>query len=291
MIATQLERDTYCLRRAGFLTVPNFVPNDVMDRIERAAYDWEDEIERFKAAGAHVPLKHFRPLTTTRCLHAISTDIQNIAMAPRIQEIAAGYLPKPVLRDCVVQSNMPDAHNAARGVNGPVSYHRDALWSGAPSPMYLHVFLLLTDFTPENGATLLVPGSHLVREPGYYFKRTDPRGRVDGIEYTVYEKSYFGSAVHLSAPRGSLIFMDGTSIHTQGANTTPHKRSMVNITFKDLAAPGWPELLNARQIASRYSRVPVRPDLLEQLEVDANRPDTYGPLGNPWPATAEATPA
>jgi ectoine hydroxylase-related dioxygenase (phytanoyl-CoA dioxygenase family) len=290
--ASQLERDIYCLRCAGFLILRNYVPRDVLDRIDHLSRDFEQEVQRFRAEGGKVPVKHFWPLTTTRCLYALSTDIQDLAMDPVIQAIVRGYLSKPVLRDCVVQSNMPDPRNAARGIAGAVSYHRDALWGAEdPRPMYLHVFLLLTDFTEENGATLIVPGSHSSREPGHYFKETDPRQKQSGIEYRVYEKSYFGSAVHLTAPRGSLIFMDGTTIHTQGNNTTAHKRTMVNITFKDAAAPAWPLLLNARAIAARHSRVPIRRDFLELLEEDPERPSDYGPLGNPWPSSGNQSAA
>ena len=202
-------------------------------------------------------------------------------MDSTVQAFAQGYLGKAILRDCLVQTNMPDPRNASRGIGGDVSFHRDTLWDGGPiRPAYLHLFLLLTDFTRENGATIVVPGTHRLREPGYYFKHSDPRTQQDGIDYRVYERRYFASSVQLEAPKGSLLILDPMTIHTQGINITEHPRSLLNMTFRASDVAGMPRLLNARAIAERYARVPVRADLLEILEADPTLPAHFGPLGN-----------
>jgi ectoine hydroxylase-related dioxygenase (phytanoyl-CoA dioxygenase family) len=287
-VATQFERDLYCLRCAGYCVIPRFLTGQLLTAIVDAAAGFEDEVARFAEQGGEVILRHGWPLRTTRCLYAVSSEVQNLVMSDTIQSLAKAYLEEPVLRDCLVQTNMPDSRNAERGADADVSYHRDTLWPELEiRPIYLHCFLLLTDFTVENGATIVVPGSHLIREPDYYFKHTDPRSRQQGIDYRVYERRYFPSSVQLIASRGSLVLLDPMTIHTQGTNTSPYPRSLLNMTFRAGDVNGRPPLLNSRLIAERFSRVPVRSDFLDLLESDSTLPAHFGPLGN---ACHQATP-
>jgi ectoine hydroxylase-related dioxygenase (phytanoyl-CoA dioxygenase family) len=277
-MTTQFERDLYCLRCAGYTIVRDFVPEREVDELARLAQAFELEVEDFVRRGGKTILRHLWPLRTTRALYAIHPMFQDLAMHPMIQAFARGYLEQPRLRDCLLQTNMPDARNGQRGAEGDVSYHRDSLWSSdSLTPMYLHCFVLLTDFNRDNGATIIVAGTHRQREPGYYFKHTDPRAPQPGIDYRVYERSYFSNSVQIEARRGALLLLDPMSIHTQGINTTDQPRVGLNITFRTASGQG---LLNARSLAQKHARVPVRADLLEILDADPALPDHFGPLGN-----------
>ena len=278
---TQFDRDMYCLRCAGFLVFRDFVPLQTLQRIKEAAEQFALEVSRYVNIKGIADRSYNWPLQYTRCLYAVNTEIQDIAMDPKILRIVHEYLCNPVLRDCLLQANMVEPLTVARGVSGEVSYHRDTLWPGTTiEPMYLHAFVLLDDFTALNGATVVVPGSHGEREPGYYFKDSDPRLPQGGIRYRVYERTYFGSAVTLSAPRGSVIFLDPMCIHTQGNNVTDSTRSLVNITFRAASTTGEPPMLNARSIAERHARVRMRSDFIGMLECDSRLPAYYGPLGS-----------
>jgi hypothetical protein len=280
MTVTQLDRDLYCLRCSGFLILRQFVSISIVERIRQTAERFQTEVDAYVAVKGVGDRSYNWPLRYTRCLYALSTDVQDIVMEPTVQDIVNGYLSRPVLRDCLMQTNMVEPRTAARGELGALSYHRDTLWpAGEIAPMYLHVFLLLDDFKSSNGATVVVPGTHLEREPGYYFKDTDIRERQAGIQYRVYERSYFGSAVTLEAPRGSLILLDPMCIHTQGNNVTHAQRALVNMTFRAGAVSGEPRLLNARAIAERHARVKMRSDFLALLESDNSLPAHFGPLG------------
>jgi ectoine hydroxylase-related dioxygenase (phytanoyl-CoA dioxygenase family) len=288
-VATQFERDLYSLQCAGFAVIPNCVPDLTIDTIARKGREFEDEVVRFVDSGGTAVLRHSWPLRTTRCMYAVATEVQDLVMDPSIQRYVQQYLSRFVLRDCLLQTNMPDSRNVERGTAADVSFHRDTLWPAeSVEPMYLHVFVLLDDLTRENGATIVVPGSHRMREPGYYFKTTDPRASQDGIDYRVYERRYFPSAVQLEAPRGSLILLDPMAIHTQGNNVTLERRTLLNMTFRAANVVGMPPLLNARVIAERFARVPVRPDVFDLLESDPSLPAHFGPLGNPWPIPQSA---
>lgn len=281
-MATQFERDLYCLACAGYAVIPGFVENSWVDRLLVAAQEFEQEVVEFVASGGTAILRHSWPLKTTRCLYAVSAEFQDLIMDETVQAFAHKYLDKPVLRDCLLQTNAPDPRNAKRGIQADVSFHRDTLWTAEViQPQYLHIFVLLSDCTRENGATIVVPGTHRLREPGYYFKHTDPRSQQEGIDYRVYERRYFPSSIQLEAPKGSLMLLDPMTIHTQGNNVTDQPRSLVNMTFRAHDVAGTPPLLNARAIAERHARVSVRPDLLEILEANPDLPAHFGPLGNP----------
>ena len=77
-------------------------------------------------------------------------------------------------------------------------------------PLVANVFFALDDFTPENGATMLVPGSHKSAE-------------------SIPEKPEF---IYLEMPAGSFAVWEGALWHAGGANTTKDKfRRTINLNF------------------------------------------------------------
>lgn len=278
-MATQQERDLYCLRTAGYVVLSDAVDPSIISTLLQTVRQFEDELDDFQRKGGHISLCHSWPLKTSRCIYAISRECQDIVMSEAVQSVVTSYLGECILRDCLVQTNMPDSRNATRGITGSLSFHRDTKWDAEViAPQYLHVFVFLTDSTRENGAPVVVPGTHLVREPGYYFKDSDPHLPQPGNDYRVYEQRYFPSAISLEARRGAIAFLDPMCIHSQGINVTNERRSILNMTFRARGVRGRPPLLNARRIAESCARVPVRPDLLSILEADEGLPAFFGPL-------------
>ncbi|MEU3752587.1 phytanoyl-CoA dioxygenase family protein [Streptomyces olivoreticuli] len=76
-----------------------------------------------------------------------------------------------------------------------------------PYPLVANSMWMLDDFTEDNGATRLVPGSHLLdRQPDY--------DRGEGNT----------ESVAVCAPAGSVMIFDGRLWHQTGANTTDRPR-------------------------------------------------------------------
>jgi hypothetical protein len=98
----------------------------------------------------------------------------------------------------------------------------------------------LTDFTPENGATRVVPGSH--------------RGEHQGFQYTEADSQPAAMA------RGSALFYTGAVYHGGGANHSDDVRIGINITYN----LGW-----LRQEENQYLSVP--PDVAATLPEDLLR--------------------
>jgi ectoine hydroxylase-related dioxygenase (phytanoyl-CoA dioxygenase family) len=107
----------------------------------------------------------------------------------------------------------------------------------------------LTDFTEQNGATRLLPGSHLL----------DDRNEVPEIE---------GESVPAEMEAGSVLFYTGSVHHGAGANATDAPRHGLNITY-DLS---W-----LRQEENQYLAVP--PEIARTLPEPLLRLIGYAPGG------------
>lgn len=104
----------------------------------------------------------------------------------------------------------PDAilSNLSANITGPggtgMVPHWDQDWAPKPwlYPLVAHVIWMLDDFTPDNGATLLAPGSHLT-------------GDVPGSD----------ALVPVVGRAGTALVMDGRLWHATGPNTSVNRRT------------------------------------------------------------------
>ena len=126
--------------------------------------------------------------------------------------------------------------------------HRDELaWDFFPFPLDYDVqcntMWAMTDFTVENGATRIVPGSHLI-EGKQTYEDDDPR------------------IIRAEMERGSMFFYSGKVYHGAAANRSDEVRQGINITY----CVGW-----VRQEENQYLSTPLEvartldPDLLKLM--------------------------
>ena len=275
---TQLDRDLYCLRQAGFAIVPDFFESAQLDRLQLLAEQFRQEILDYEAEGGKVIFKAGWPLQNVRCLYAVAPEFGELISNERMLQYPRNYLDNPTLADCTWLTNMPDERNQLRGREAGVNYHRDGMWpEGEIKPTYLHCFVLLTDMTKDNGGTVVVPGTHREREPGYYFKDNDPGQKVEGNYYPVYPRSYFPASIQVEARRGSLVLIDPMTVHSQGVNTTPNPRTVISCGF---VAAGGQGFINSAGVG-RHARYPIPPAVSALLHQNEELPSSYGPLGGP----------
>ena len=105
----------------------------------------------------------------------------------------------------------------------------------------INIIWLLTDFTTDNGATLIAPGSHLADEPLRHFI-SPPQ------------------CCSLVAPAGTAVFLDGRTWHGTGANRTEKDRTAI---FSYYCRPFMRQQEN-------YART-VSPELLEDMDEELKR--------------------
>jgi ectoine hydroxylase-related dioxygenase (phytanoyl-CoA dioxygenase family) len=103
--------------------------------------------------------------------------------------------------------------------------HRDeAVWSDVPKPapeLQLATVIAFVDFTRDNGATRIVPGSHRWPDRELLPAEQITAGRVPTPEEIAYAEM----------PAGSAVVYTGGTIHAGGANVTDIPRRGVHLSY------------------------------------------------------------
>lgn len=123
-------------------------------------------------------------------------------------------------------------------------WHRDdgAIQIPLPRPSFgVSAFWAIDAMSDANGATELVPGSHLWREDLLDRSNERPACNVDD------DPSPRTDAIKATMPAGSLMLTKGSLLHRGGANRSTSNRLIVTPQY----CPGW-----ARQIETMMASVP-----------------------------------
>lgn len=100
--------------------------------------------------------------------------------------------------------------------------HRDIRGFSSDVPLMLNMLVMLDDFTSENGATLLLPGSHVISE-------------VPSDEH------FNNNAIKATGVAGDIIIWNSNLFHASGTNNTDKVRRGLPITF---SLPYYKQLLD-----------------------------------------------
>jgi ectoine hydroxylase-related dioxygenase (phytanoyl-CoA dioxygenase family) len=140
----------------------------------------------------------------------------------------------------VVLEALPLPKNAQLGA---YDWHRDfPPLSTNEKPAYMWIFFCLTDTTPENGATWILPGSHRNFDLPQPRKGAVSANRPDG-------------AIQLCAKAGDIAAINPHMFHAVGENQTTGHRRLLNI---GLCRQDRRPLLNHWEIAkSGFSHPPA----------------------------------
>ena len=207
-----------------------------------AVFDLSDDLvlkgKRLPAGGGEHTIHVCNLFARTRAVDDIVTD-------PLLLKVIQGIL-GPAFQLSVACAMRPGP-GAMKQV-----LHRDDVMYGVPRPhvpVVANTLVALDDFTRENGATRVVPGSHRSVEP------VDQEAEV----------------VDAEMPAGSLLVWDGAVWHGSGENRTRDRfRTSINLNFN---------LSWLRQQENQYLGIPREvvanlPELLQRL-LGYNR----GPFG------------
>ena len=220
------------IRRHGFAIVDRLVPDEVMDRLAAEA---RPHIEASAAGRDVYDGRH------TRRTGAL------IARCPTSRELIMHPLVLATVGDVLQAATAFQLHLTQIIAIGPgetdQQLHRDQMaFDFYPFPADYHVqcntMWALTDFTAENGATRIRPGTSTLDDEA-----------ADRIE-----------VVQAEMERGSVLFYDGKVLHGGGANRSDRDRLGVNLTY----AVGW-----VRQEENQYLACPS--ELARTLDDDLLR--------------------
>jgi ectoine hydroxylase-related dioxygenase (phytanoyl-CoA dioxygenase family) len=187
------------LKEDGGVVVEGFLAPDVVARLNA-------EVDAAVAA-ADPGMKHLNPAIQfffgdrTRHVNGMAARSRTFATEVMIHPAFLALCDRILLPSCArYQLNL--GHLLVRGPGAKRQLlHRDEdVWIHVPRPhgeLQLASMLALVDFTRENGATCLAPGSHRW-----------PRGRQPGEDELAYAEM----------PAGSAVIYLGSTIHAGGAN-------------------------------------------------------------------------
>jgi ectoine hydroxylase-related dioxygenase (phytanoyl-CoA dioxygenase family) len=208
------------LRRWGYAIVDDVVGADLLDRVERESGPYIDASAtgRDEYDGRHT--------RRTGMLIARCPAARELVMHPIVVDTVKAFLSHVT----AVQLHLTQIISIAPGETQQ-KLHRDQIaFDFFPFPVGYHVqcntMWALTDFTAQNGATHILPGTSVLN---------DEEGlRVAGLQAEM--------------DRGSVLFYDGKVLHGGGANRSHVVRKGVNITY----SVGW-----VRQEENQFLACPV----------------------------------
>jgi ectoine hydroxylase-related dioxygenase (phytanoyl-CoA dioxygenase family) len=212
--------------RVGYARIPEALPESTIASLEKVIDDLFAE-----------PTPPFRVNTEDQ----VSRIDGIIERDPVFLKTLRGNIILPVLR-ALLGEDIEVArfrHNQAtlnRAGDQVPRLHRDVQQWSRP---VLNVFIYLEDATAENGATLVVPGSH---ELPYYGPQTGEGGGTWADEYP--ELRYLvGQELPVPMKRGGVLLMNALAFHSVGANHTVETRKSLVFACRssdDLAHPRMP---------------------------------------------------
>jgi len=203
MIAT-IDPEVHAARIAseGYTIVEGAIEPDLVDALNRDLLQLEEEFGIVPAENA------FEGTRTVRIynLLAFGAVYEAIPVHPNVLPIVEQVLDP----GCLVSSLSSIAIGPGESAQ-PIHADDQLLPIPKPHPPTVcNTMWALTDFTEANGATRVVPGSHLADNPDY------------GGDY---------DTVAAAMPRGSVLVWHGSLWHGGGANTTDERRVGIAMNY------------------------------------------------------------
>lgn len=205
--ATLTAAQRHDLDRRGYLVLPDAVVAEDLDRL-RSAFDRACEGEGIPLRGTRHP----------RRLLEAAPGFAQFLTDPRVLAAVVHVLGRPFRAGAAGRDPLPGF--------GQQGLHADWLPRGPSEPYYVVTILgMIDDFTPDNGATRVIPGSH--RLGG-----TPPKSFATPA-------SRHPDQVVVTGAAGSVLVFNGHLWHGGTANTSRDHRRSVQATFqaRDVSRP------------------------------------------------------
>ena len=211
------------IRADGFVIVDNLVSNETMDRV---AEQLDEYIDVTPLGGDDFIGRLTR---RTGSLISRSEASRELVTNPLVLDTTADLLHKAT----AYQLHLTQVITVLPGETHQPLHRDEMAWDFFPFPLDYDVqcntMWAMTDFTEENGATRIVPGSHLL-EGKQTYEDDDPR------------------IIRAEMERGSMFFYSGKVYHGAAANVSDKVRQGINITY----CVGW-----VRQEENQYLSTPI----------------------------------
>ena len=206
------------MKRDGYYIVEKAFSDDFCDQVVEA-------LNRIEVEYQIQPMDmDFSGRNTVRIMNLLQYDdlFQQIPVSDSFLPIIEQYLDPECLLSGIDSSNIRAGEKAQ-----PI--HADTWWIDdrrLDFPVMVNTILALTDFTEENGATRLVPGSHLWSAEDVAYEQSDASyGQVPASQPKGYGTDWMPIVAEI--PKGSVIVYDIRLLHGSGANRTDKPRPCI----------------------------------------------------------------
>jgi hypothetical protein len=215
--------DVYgALVRDGAVVVEQLLPLDVVaqvnDDVEAAvaAADPDEELFNPVIQAFHGPC--------TKQVSGVAGMSRAFAVDVMCHPLLLSLCDRLLLPSCArYQLNLGHLLQRGPGADEQILHRDELVWSDVPRPhpeLQLASVIAFVDFTRENGATRVVPGSHRWPDrqltPGEQFARPAPE--PDQLAYA-------------EMPAGSAVIYTGGTLHAGGSNTTDVQRRGAHLSY------------------------------------------------------------
>jgi phytanoyl-CoA hydroxylase len=209
-------------REDGAVVVPGILDPATLSKMKTILADW---VEQSRTVNAHTDLYDLEP--------------GHQAHEPRVRRIKKPHLANPLFYDFARSEAMTSCLRAllgdsarlygsklnlkAPGFGSPVEWHQDWAFYPHTNDDVLAVGVMLDDTTTENGAMLVVPGTH----KGPTYDHHDHEGYFCGAMDTEQSGVDLSKAVPCEGPAGSCSFHHVRLIHGSAQNTSAKPRGLL----------------------------------------------------------------
>jgi ectoine hydroxylase-related dioxygenase (phytanoyl-CoA dioxygenase family) len=211
------------IERDGAVIVEGLLSSDVVDRVnveveaELAAADPSDPLFDPIMQAFHGPF--------TKQVAGVAAISRTFALDVMCHPLLLALCDRILLPSCArYQLNLGHLLQRGPGADEQILHRDEAVWSDVPKPapeLQLASVIAFVDFTRENGATRLVPGSH--RWPD---RLLSPAEQMMGQPPPEPEQ-----IAYAEMPAGSAVVYIGGTIHGGGANTTDIPRRGAHLSY------------------------------------------------------------
>jgi Phytanoyl-CoA dioxygenase (PhyH) len=161
----------------------------------------------------------------TRALSGVAGISPTFAVEVMCHPLLLGLCDRVLLPSCArYQLNLGQILQRGPGSPDQILHRDEVVWSDVPRPapeLQLAAVVAFVDFTAENGATRIVPGSH----------RWEDRGQVP-LEQMLRPQPAPEAIAQAVMPAGSAVVYLGGTIHGAGANrTTDRQRRGAHLSY------------------------------------------------------------
>lgn len=192
------------LRINGCTVIPSGLPAEFVCNLGVALdRSYARQVEEI---GGESALHAMHDADIARCMLAYAPEFLKVATAPPLMKLAARVLGGEfvlLMQNGII--NRPEREHYQTKWHRDLNYQH---WTSSKS-LAINALLCIDDFTVDNGATFVLPGTHHVAEfPGTAFAHRFER--------------------QIQAPAGSFLILDAMLFHRAGTNHTNHLRRAVN---------------------------------------------------------------